>query len=435
MPRKETKQYHSVWLFAALCLFAAQAIKAQAISSFKEDTVIINIPVAEQRFVSKNLSLLINQYNVQIAQASYLQAKLWYNPNLTYGQTLYNEESKRFFDNNYPAEGSVDHSFQLQQLLTIGGRHSATAKLAKIGVTQSEFQLADLLRSLKYELYTDISDLYNNQSLVTMYADEEEKIKYLVDNMQAQYKMGNASGNDVIRLQAQLQDIVAQEITSRQAISNDEQDLGILLVYPGNTYIVVKDLGISNGEIPPYMAVLDSAKNNRPDLKLAYTGVKYSEQNLKLQHATALPDLTLGVANVGAGSVVPDYWGVTANIDLPVFNRNQWNTRAAKEEKEQAELNDSLALYSVENQVTAAYMNLYRINNQYAKIAPDYESQLNEMMGNAVKNYDRRYINLLDLLSQISTYIDGKTSLINMKVQYFNAIHAINYTTGIDLIK
>jgi cobalt-zinc-cadmium efflux system outer membrane protein len=382
-----------------------------------------------------NLTLLINQYNVQIAQANYLQAKLWYNPNLTYGQTLYNQYSKKFFDNNYPEQGQVDHSFQLQQLLTIGGRHSATARLAKLGAKQSEFQLADLLRSLKYQMYTDISDLYNNQSLVKMYVSEEEKIKHLVESTQAEYKLGNASGGEVIRLQAQLQDIVAQEITSRQAISNDEQDLGILLVYPGNKYIVVNDLGIPSGQIPPYTSVLDSAKNNRPDLKLAYAGIKYSEQNLKLQHATAIPDITLGIANIGAGSVIPNYWGITANIDLPVFNRNQWNTTAAKEQKKQAELNDSLALYSVMNQVTAAFTNLYRINNHYSQIDPNYENNLNDMMDNAIKNYDKRYINLLDLLSQISTYIDGKTNLINMKVQYFNAIHSINYTTGIDIIK
>lgn len=425
-----------LFLFVTLVF---QCSDAQNILPLKEDTTYVNIPAAEQRFVSMNLTLLINQYNVQIAQATYLQAKLWYNPNLTYGQTLYNQESKKFFDDNYPGQNGspdqVDRTFQLQQLLTIGGRHSATAKLAKVGVTQSEFQLGDLLRSLKYQMYTDISDLYNNQSLVTMYVSEEEKIKHLVESTKAEYKLGNASGNDVIRLQAQLQDIIAQEITSRLAISSDEQDLGILLVYPGNTYIVVKDIGIPTGEIPSYMAILDSAKNNRPDLKLAYAGVQYSEQNLKLQHSTSVPDLTLGVANQGAGSVIPNYWGVTANIDLPVFNRNQWNVTEAKEQKKQAELNDSLALYSVMNQVTAAFTNLYRINNQYTQIDSHYESDLDEMMNNAIINYDKRYINLLDLLSQISTYIDGKTNLINMKVQYFNAIHSVNYTTGIDIIK
>jgi len=432
--KKEISVYTPIRLLAISFLFIAKSGVAQTNIPLKEDTVYLNIPAAEQRFVSMNLTLLSKQYDVKIAQSNYLQAKLWYNPNLTYGQTLYNEDSKKFFDNNYPG-GEVDRTFQLQELLTIGGRHSATAKLAKLNARESEFQFEDLLRSLKYQMYTDISDLYNNQSLVNMYSDEEEKIRHLVESTKAEYKLGNASGNDVIRLQAQLQDIIAQEITSRQAISNDEQDLGILLVYRGNTYIVVKDLGIANGEIPPYMAVLDSAKNNRPDLKLAYAGVQYNEQNIKLQHSTAIPDLTLGVANIGAGSVIPNYWGITANIDLPVFNRNQWNSTAAKDQKKQADLNDSLALYSVMNQVTAAFTNLYRINNQYTQIDSQYANDLNEMMTNAISNYDKRYINLLDLLSQISTYIDGKTNLINMKVQYFNAIHAINYTTGIDIIK
>jgi cobalt-zinc-cadmium efflux system outer membrane protein len=404
-------------------------------AQLKEDTVYLNIPAAEQRFVNMNLSILAKQYDVKIAESTYLQAKLWYNPNLTYGQTLYNEESKRFFDNNYPAQGEVDRTFQLQQLLTIGGRHSANAKLARVGVKQSELQLADLLRSLKYQLYTDISDLYNNQALVTMYVDEEAKIKHMLESTKELYKMGNAAGNDVIRLQAQLQDIIAQEITSRQAIANDEEDLGILLVYKGTTYIVVKDLGIPQGDIPPYMSILDSAKSNRPDLKLAYAGVQYSEQNLKLQRATGVPDLNLGVSNIGAGSVLPYYWGITASMDLPVFNRNQGNITQAKDQKKQAELNDSLALYSVMNQVTAAYTNLYHINNQYSQIDAHYEADLDEMMDNAVSNYDKRYINLLDLLSQITTYIDGKTNLITMKVQYFNAIHSINYTTGIDIIK
>jgi outer membrane protein, heavy metal efflux system len=423
------------WRLTVSLLFVFQFAPAQNMVPLIEDTVNLNIPTAEQRFVCMNLSLLAKQYDVKIAQATYLQAKLWYNPNLTYGQTLYNEQSKRFFDNNYPAEGEVDRTFQLQQLITIGGRHSATAKLAKVGIKQSEFQLADLLRSLKYQMYTDISDLYNNQALATMYMEEEAKIRHMLESTRAEYKLGNASGNDVIRLQAQLQDIVAQEITSRQSIAADEEDLGILLVYKGNTYIVVKDLGITGGDIPPYMSILDSAKRNRPDLQLAYAGVQYSEQNLKLQHSTSIPDLTLGISNVGAGSVVPDYWGVTANIDLPVFNRNQWNSTSAKEQLKQSELNDSLALYSVMNQVTQAYTNLYRINNQYSQIDSHYESDLNEMMDNAVSNYEKRYINLLDLLSQIGTYIDGKTNLINMKVQYFNAIHAINYTTGIDIIK
>jgi len=418
--------------FILCCSVIPTCIKAQA---FSQDTVALSIPDAEQRFISKNFTLLINQYNVKIADASYLQAKLWYNPSLSYGTTLYNQESKKFLDNQYPAEGETDNTIQLQQLLTIGGRHSATAKLAKVGVKQAQYQLADLLRSLKYQMYTDLSDLYENQQLIKMYKLQETKIEHLIDITQQLYDKGNAAGDNVIRLQAQYQDVVAQEVTSEQSAYNDEQDLRILLVYPGKTYIVPKITIPQSVTFPAYAALQDSALRNRPDLMLAKEGIEYNNKNLTLQHSTQVPDLTLAVTNIGAGTVVPSYWGLSASMDLPLFNRNQWNVAAAKYGKSQAELSDSLTSYTVQSQVSSAFFKMLSLNEQLQKINKDYEQNLQEMMDNAFKNYEKRYISLLDYLSQTTTYIDGMTNLINLRVQYFNAIHNLNYTVGIDIIK
>ncbi|HWY98797.1 MAG TPA: TolC family protein [Bacteroidia bacterium] len=422
-------------LSTLICFFIFSCIWGQAPDAFNQDTVHISIPDAEQRFVSKNLSLLISQYDTKIAQANYLQAKLWYNPNIYYGTTLYNQDSKKFFDNGYPSQGQVDNTIQLQQLLTIGGRHSATAKLAKVGVKQAQFQLADLLRSLKYQMYTDLSDLFNNQSLVKMYQVEEAKIKHLIEITQILYSKGNAAGEDVIRLQAQYQDVIAQETTSQQAVNNDEQDLRILLAYPGKTYIVANVTIPASVQLPAYQVLVDSAKKNRPDLMLASAGIEYNDKNLSLQNATAIPDLTLGVANIGAGSVVPSYWGISASMDLPVFSRNQWSITAARYGRSQAQINDSLVSITVESQVTTSFCNLYRLNDQLNQIDSHYEQNLDDMMNNAFTNYEKRYISLLDFLSETTTYIDGKTNLINLRMQYFNAIHNLNYTTGIDIIK
>jgi cobalt-zinc-cadmium efflux system outer membrane protein len=180
---------------------------------------------------------------------------------------------------------------------------------------------------------------------------------------------------------------------------------------------------------------VDSAKKNRPDLMLAHTGIEYNDKNLSLQNATAIPDLTLGVTNIGAGSVVPSYWGISASMDLPVFSRNQWNITAARYGKSQAQINDSLISITVESQVTTSFCNLYRLNNQLSQIDAHYEKDLDDMMNNAFTNYEKRYISLLDFLSETTTYIDGKANLINLRMQYFNAIHNLNYTTGIDIIK
>ena len=417
---------NSLLLIALLSIHCASS---QNIAPISFDTVYLTIPDAEQRFVNKNLSLLISNYNVDIAKDNYLQAKLWYNPNLTYTQEVYNPYSKEWLN------ATNENAFQIQELVTIGGRHCAFANLNKIGVQQARYQLADLLRSLKYEMYTDISDIYANEQRVTIYKAEEEKIQFLVNETRQLYKAGNASGNDLIRLQAQYQDAVALEITAQAAVYNDQKELKTLLVYPAKTYIIVKELGISSGQIPAFQSVLDSALRNRPDLILASTGINYQKQNIKLQHSSAVPDLTLGVSYDKAGSYEPNFWGIYGSMDLPFFNRNQGNLKVAKDEEKQAEINDSLTLYTIQNEVTASYCILYKLSNQYSQIDTSYEHELNEMMNNSVSNYDKRYINLLDLLSQINTYTDSKTNLINMKVQYFNAIHAINYSTGIDIIK
>jgi cobalt-zinc-cadmium efflux system outer membrane protein len=271
--------------------------------------------------------------------------------------------------------------------------------------------------------------------LVKLYKIEETKIQHLVDITQQLYSKGNAAGEDVIRLQAQYQDVVAQEVTSQQSVYSDEQDLRILLGYHGNTYIVAKISVPGSITIPPFTALQDSAKKNRPDLMLANAGVEFSEKNITLQHATSVPDLTIGVANIGAGSVLPSYWGVSASMDLPVFSRNQWNVAAAKYGKSQSELNDSLILFTVQSQVTNAFCTLYRLNDQLHQVDSHYEQNLQDMMDNAFKNYEKRYISLLDYLSETTTYIDGMTNLINLRMHYFNAIHELNYTTGIDIIK
>lgn len=408
-------------------------------NTLKQDTVYLTIPEAEQRFISKNLTILINKYNVDIAKANYLQARLWFNPNIYYGTTLYNTENYKFiYQKNsafYPNQNAGDETWNLQQLLTLAGRFSDTWKLAAVGVKQAQYQFEDILRNLKYELYTDISDLYFNQQEIKMYQYEEIQMQHLLEVTQELYKHGNASGNDVVQLQQQLQDAVAGEVSSQQSTYNDIQDLKILLRCPDSTYFVVKELPPLPTAFPTYMAIQDSAEKNRPDLLLCYAGCEFAERNLKLQRATAVPDVTIGGTYTGVNAVTPQYVGIFASMDLPVFNRNQWNIVAAKEQIAQQEESDTLILSTVRNQVTNAYCTLLLANKQLSKIDPEYGKNLDEMMANAVKNYERRNIDMLQLLSLISTYNDGKTNLINLYVQYYNAVHNMNLNTGIEIIK
>ena len=408
----------------------------------KVDTIFLTVSSAEQRFVQKNLTLLINKFNIDIAQDNLLQAKLWYNPNLNYGTTLYNVQAHRFFSDYYPTSQFSDENFQIQQLVTLAGRHQATWNLAEVGVKQARFQLLDILRNLKYQLHTDISDLYYNQQLLKIYQTEEQALVHMIEVTKSLYEKGNAAGNEVIQLQAQLQDVAAQEMTSKQAVISDEQDLKILLMYPITTTFIAKALPLPPTDstcIPPYKILLDSALKNRPDLLLAYAGDEYAKKNLHLQYTTALPDLTIGMQYSGVNASAAAYTGIYGTMDIPLFNRNQWNIQGAKDGLTQSLLSDTLALVTVQHQLFSSYTQLNFIRKQFLTIEKGYgikyNADLDEMMSNAVQNYDKRLINLLTLLSLINSYADGKTNWLNLQVQYFNAIKNVNLNTAVEIIK
>ena len=284
--------------------------------------------------------------------------------------------------------------------------------------------------------------MYYNQQLLKVYITEENAIEHMLRITKALYEKGNAAGNEIIQLQAQLQDVVAQEMTSRQSIISDEQDLKILLMYPPTTTFVVNELpqlSLDSNQLPTYKTVLDTAVKNRPDLLLAYAGDEYARKNLRLQYASSLPDLTIGVQYSGVNASAAAYTGVYGTMDIPVFNRNQWNIQAAKDGIAQSLVADTLSLITVKNQVFSAYnqLNLYRhqLNLIDKTYGPNYNKDLDEMMVYATNNYEKRLINLLTLLSFVNTYLDGKTNWLNLQVQYFNAIKNINLNAGIELIK
>src|ERR1700733_9393173 len=68
------------------------------IHAHAQDTTRISLPQAEDSFLNKNLSLIAERYNIDIARAQVLQAKLYNNPNFQATGAIYNPEQKKAFD-------------------------------------------------------------------------------------------------------------------------------------------------------------------------------------------------------------------------------------------------------------------------------------------------------------------------------------------------
>ena len=58
----------------------------------------LTLKEAEQRFLERNLSLIAERYNIDMAQAQVLQAKLFENPVISLEQNVYNRLNGKYFD-------------------------------------------------------------------------------------------------------------------------------------------------------------------------------------------------------------------------------------------------------------------------------------------------------------------------------------------------
>ena len=98
--------------------------------------------------------------------------------------------------------------------------------------------------------------------------------------------------------------------------------------------------------------MIDSALQNRYDLKAANAEVQFSEANLALQKAMRVPDLMVGGYYDKAGNYVPHYNALTLAIDLPFWNRNQGNIKAAEFQIGQNKQLQSQAQLQVRDDIT-----------------------------------------------------------------------------------
>ena len=163
--------------------------------------------------------------------------------------------------------------------------------------------------------------------------------------------------------------------------------------------------------------------------------IEYQSQNLKLQKSLRIPDVSIGTEFDKSANYVNNYSGIGLTMDMPVFNRNQGMIYATKAQIQQAQTVDSLQQNTVKNEVVSAYLKVLKIQSELNEIDTKYNSDLDELIDAAIKNYDKRYISLLEFLDQMRTYTAAQLGLLDIHSDYFKAVQYLNYTTGTKILK
>ncbi|MDA6070338.1 TolC family protein [Flavobacterium sp. AC] len=400
------------------------------------DTIVLSRTQAEALFLDKNISLISEKLNIDIADAQVIQAKLWPNPTLTIGEiNLWHNATAEQLPPLWGNFGTTSQvNAELEQLIQTAGKRKKLIAMEKVGVDIAKEYFKTFLRNLKIEFRGNLTELQYTQGHQAVYKKQISSIQILLKAYSNQVSQGNIGRGEYIRLKAtELQFL--KEISDLQKENNSlQKELKVLMNLPATSYIKLTEDGfvpnnknLDNINLGNLMA---SALENRPDMKVIKLANEYNNNKYKYEKAMRTPDVTLGVTYDRGSSTMVDFVGVGFALDLPFFNRNQGNIKAAKISITQGKLLTEEKTISIQSEVLQAYEDLLVTKKLYESVDANYEEDLDKLLESYRKNFMQRNTSMLEYLDFVDAYLDNKSILLNSKKDLNKNLEELRYISG-----
>jgi outer membrane protein, heavy metal efflux system len=428
--------YHSIIIFTCIFLYSVFcplfSEGAEQISDGKSLTMM----EAESLFMKNNLLLLAAKFQIETKRALIIQARLYANPNIFLEQNTFNDKTDRILDFTRNGQTVV----QIQQLFLLGGKIDKRIRVAEINTKISEERFSDILRALKLELRSNFLSIYFLREALKFYDKSTESLRKTVDYSERAYLNRTLLLSEVLRIKALLFFLEQERTEILVQIKEKESSLRVLLnedsIYGKNIIPIIdeKKLDTINPEIYKSNEVLELAIEYRPDLKAAIQSVKYEEANLALQKANAIPDLSFGPVYNRAGTYIPNYFGFTAQLNVPIFDRNQGNIEAAEKailERRSGLQNQRI---TVENEVVIELTRAVEKNKIYNQFKGKFTEDYGNLATLMISNYQKRYLTIIEFADFFETYRNTIVNILKLKTERAESFERLNYVTGKSII-
>lgn len=422
-------------IYSLLFCFALLGI-AENVAAQSADTLQLTLPQAENLFLKNNYQLIAQNYQTDQARADIITAKLFDNPQLSVETQLYNQNTKRFFETS---KQNGEYQANISQLVKLAGKRNKNIKLAQAGVKLAEYQYFDLIRTLRYSLRSNFYKTYYAQQSAKLYQQQITSLQKLLSASEEQLKAGNIAAKDIIRIKSLVYSLQTEYNNLENSIEDMQTDLKLMTnIKPDADLALVMDpVEEQNYQLDKavYTNLLDSARNNRADLKLTQTGIVYAENNLKVQKANAVPDVQISLAYDLQGSYPMNYTGLGLQIPLPLFNRNQGEIKKAKIAVDAGKTLLNQQESTLENEVNNSFKSALRTENLYRGFDKNFNSDFDKLISEVVKNFKSRNLSLVEFMDFYDSYRTNTLQMNDLRFQRMNAKEEINYVTGSTIFK
>ena len=416
-------------------------------SIFSQETLLLSREECETIFLKDNLLLIAEKLQISQAEALVLQAKLWPNPTLEIDEVnlwaskkqldVFGDELQGFNDGSFGRNQQL--AFSIEQLILTAGKRKKLMALEQVGVAKSKHYFEELLRNLKIEFRNLLTYLQYLQFNKDVYQDQISSLQKMTQSYQKQLMLNNISKGEYIRLKALELEMSNEMNELQEELNQTQKELRLLMRLPSKVKLAIEPDGylrdIKQFENVSLDSLLETAKEFRPDYKIAGLEEDYYRKLHKYERAQRTPDVTLKSGYDRGGNFMYNFIGFGVAIDLPLFDRNQGNIKHAQIGLEHSRVLFEQKELNMENEMVLAYENLRNAIQFFNQIEPDYEVTLDELLISYTRNFTDRNMSLLEYLDFLDAYLENKKIILEAGKKVNEKVEELNYTIGMDLIK
>ena len=410
-------------LILSLCLIFVLAVKCiSQIAQFP-----ITLEEAEKMFLKNNLVLLAQQYNISAKQALIIQAKAYPNPTFNADINVYDPQNKKAFH----TDSSGQKSFQLQQLILLGGKRKLEIDIAKQNKILAESEFAELLRNLKVQLHRNFYGINEHKIVIENFEKQLNILDTIIEAYKVQVTKGNLPLKDIIRLKSVFIKINNNKSELSNFYNEEQKNIKLLLQINQDIIPIVSEENLKPfTDLKPLIDLQNIALSNRPDLKIADETAIIAALILKLQKRQIIPDIALNGSYDQRGGAFRNQINAGITLPIPILNTNRGNIKAAEFDKKAMDLYAQEKKLEIELDIQQAWKNMQRSILEYNKVYMMFNDEFKQVNIGINDNFFKRNISILEFVDFVEAYNESLAEFERIKKQLAISAAEINFVTA-----
>lgn len=383
--------------------------------------------------LQNNGQLIAQKYQIEAADALIVQEKLWSNPTLSISEVnLWKNgttETLPYLFGKYGQHQQI--GLELEQVIETAGKRKKRVNLKSLEKKDALLDYEELLRELQFEL----DEAYWSYVAVSRKEVLVDSIVNLYQSLESQYKrqsdLNNIPKSDHLRIQS--------------ALINFEKDR-VELYAEKNTWlnkikVLTQDEAITEAQIETINIPLNLSQSIPVDLEkqLLDQNIGYqkqanerdkAQQQLLIEKAEKKPDLAFQLSYDRGGNIMRDFVGIGVSMDLPIWNRNKGNIKAAENMVKHAEIQQNTVVNQLKTQLNELKYQVQLYETTLLKSQKLDSKERSAMIANYQKHLQKKQITLLEFIDFIEAYQETECGVVEMTLAYQVAYAQLQYLTG-----